>query len=185
MATWRTAILLLLTGACSAGDASAPQAPAPSTGLERDRLASFQTDTLSYSFRADSNGYEAEISVAFTNHSPATAYFQNCVGSTGTRVERLSNGQWTLAWSAITPACLSQPIIVQPQMTYRMTLAIHAGYPDCSCEPKVLTDSVSGVYRIVWNQLYGSYNGATLAYSSALPFEMRVSNPFVLTAQPR
>jgi hypothetical protein len=185
METWRVAILLTLTCACSASDASAPQAPAPTTTIERDRLASFQTDSLSYQVRAGSNGYEAAIGVTFTNQSPATAYFQNCAGATGSNVERLTNGQWTLAWSAILPACVSQPIVVQPQATYRMTLTIYAAYPECNCDPKFRTDSVSGVYRIVWNQLYGSYNGGTLAYGSALPFEMRVSNPFVLTAQPR
>ena len=179
-------LLLATLGACSSSVEPVVVGGMPvMSAVERDRVASFQTDSLSYQLRAGSVGYEVEIGVVFTNKSPATAYFQNCGGLTAVSLERLINDKWTPVWTPVIPSCLNQPIVVQPLDSHRITVDVFGGYPGCNCAPQFATNDLTGVYRLVWSQLFSSYKATTTTYSSALPFEMRVSNPFELHAQPR
>ena len=184
-ARWR--IVLISLAACVACSSGEPVATvtAPSQTVVRDRTASFQTDELNYQLRAGPIGYEVEIGVVFTNLSPATGYFANCSGATALTLEKFEGGNWVTVWSPILPACLSPPVIVQPLTSARMNVAVFAGYPGCSCSPKFTTSDPTGLYHIVWSQLYGSYNSGTLVYSSTFPVQMRVSNDFYMTAQAR
>ncbi len=181
------AILCLALAACSAAEpVTATANVTPQGVVDRDYLASFQTDSLTYQLRAGSNGYEVDIGVTFTNHSPATAYFENCGGATQLHLEQqFPDSGWVSVWSPILPACLTQPIVVQPQASASSIVTVFAGYPGCNCSPQFMAETPGGVYRLVWTAVYGSYNSSTLAYASALPFGMRASNAFNLVAQPR
>ncbi len=178
------ALGLAMMTAC--GDsARLPTGVTTANQVVRDPTAFFQADMLSYQLRAGPIGYEVEIGVSYTNLSPATAYLTNCNGLTALSLERFEGDGWVTAWTPVIPTCASPPIVVQPFETARMNVAVFGGYPDCVCSPKFTAADPTGVYRLVWSQVYNSYNSTTQAYTSLMPLQMRVSSPFYVAAQAR
>ena len=51
--------------------------------------------------------------------------------------------------------------------------------------PQFASADLGGIYRLVFTDLYGSYNSSRQTFASQLGFGLRVSNPFALDPQPR
>jgi hypothetical protein len=170
---------------CAGAEHPTEQQTLEAAPLVRDFNALFQTDSLSYRLRAGAIGYEVEIGLVFTNRSPATAYVANCIGGTNLQIEKLVAEKWVVYWETEMLACVSPPILVQPFQRWPITIRVFGGYADCNCGPRFASDDLAGVYRVVFRDVYSSFNAATGAYSSPLTFSMRISNPFTLVPQQR
>lgn len=163
--------------ACAGDQATSP------AGSDADPL--FQTDSLQYSLRAGSIGYEARLLVTYTNRTARATSFSNCRGGVNVELEKFVDGQWKWAWSPVMLMCYSQPIVVPPGGTYVLPIAVFGGYPDCRCGPQFNMPEVTGIYRAVWRGGFdvAPPNGGT--GSDSLPESARVSNQFLLVAMPR
>jgi hypothetical protein len=95
-------------------------------------------------------------------------------------LEKVVNDAWTLAWSAVIPLCLSDPIVVSPDATYRDSLYLFGGYPGTNVFPKFAVGEIPGVYRIVWRDILSSYNDRARPFGEQLALTYRISNRFVL-----
>ncbi len=149
----------------------------------RDTAAFFQTDSLDYTLRTGSLGYSAVIGAAFSNRSSATAFIVNCAGATQVALEKLIDDQWLPVWLAINPLCLSSPITVPKDGSYRTQINIFGGYPGTNTQPKFTIVDPSGVYRAVWGDVLSSYE-PTSPFGEPLPLAARTSNRFRLTVGP-
>jgi hypothetical protein len=153
--------------------------------ITRDVGALFQTDSLSYTLRAGSVGFDGEIGVTFTNRTSGTAYIVNCNEATALSLEKRVAGQWKNVWSPPIPLCLSRPIIVAPSATYRTRIRIFGGYPGLNAYPKFSITDIAGEYRAVWAQVLSSYRTDSIPFGTPLPIDRRVSNRFLLTTERR
>lgn len=156
----------------------------PGAGLTRDTAAAFQTDSLHYTLRATSSGWEARIGFVFTNPTAAPAYVVNCGGATGVTLEKLVDGAWRAGWHAIIPMCLSAPITIAPGARWEPSLYVFGGYPGGNTVPRFEAPDPTGVYRAVWHSVLRTYQDR-LPFGDPLPLAQRTSNRFTLTAAPR
>ncbi len=184
--------LLGLLSACRDAPAApvAPAAPAAAPvvpvgpAITRDTGAAFQTDSVGYTLRAGASGYEGRLGVVFTNRTSATVYIVNCGGATQLRLEKLVGGEWKYAWAPYIPMCLSPPITVAPGDAYRTSVQIFGGYPGSRTYPQFEVADIAGVYRAVWLNVLNSYQDRA-PFGEVLPAELRVSNRFTLSLEPR
>jgi hypothetical protein len=151
--------------------------------LQRDPTAPFQTDQLRYTLISTPDGLEGEIPYVFTNPTQSPVYIVNCNGFTRLTLEKRMDEQWVKAWEPVIEACLSEPIIVQPEQVYRAVIHVFAAHPAKDMDPKFLMDSVPGVYRLVWHRVLQNYDPDTYPFGEALPLEQRISNLFSLDVQ--
>jgi hypothetical protein len=182
----RFAVLLLsfVAAGCSGGvegdvivDPTAPL-------IARDLAALFQTDSLRYTLKAFSGSYDGTIGVVFTNGTPDTAFIVNCAGSTSLALEKLVDGGWVRAWSPVLPACLSPPIVIAPGRQYRSDVRIFSGYVGSNLYPQFSITDITGIYRIVWDNVLRTYQDR-LPFGEPVGPDRRVSNRFELIAPPR
>jgi len=164
------AVIIASATACS--DATAPREPA---------TPDFRTDSASYTLRAGSIAYQGIISVSYTNHTGAAVSFANCMGTTDVELEKLVSGAWVSVWSPVMPLCMSLPITVAPNATWRTTVYVSGAYPEVNADPKFSVTDVPGTYRAVWTQATVGNTGA----GDPLPEVHRVSNAFMLSVEPR
>ena len=153
--------------------------------ITRDVGALFQTDSLRYTLRADSGGFEGEIGVTFTNRTSGTAYIVNCKGATAVSLEKRIAGQWKSVWSPPIPLCLSAPITVASGATYRTRVWIFGGHPGSNAYPQFSITDIAGEYRAVWGLVLSSYQTDSLPFGTPLPIDRRVSNRFMLMVDQR
>lgn len=151
----------------------------------RDNAPNFQSDSISYTLRAGDAGFEGNIVFTFTNRSGVTAYIVNCSGATQLRFEKQVAGQWTPAWSPVVNLCLSPPIIVPAGASYESRLWVFSGYTGTNVYPQFFSADIAGEYRAVWTDVLSSYNENASPFGTALPFDQRLSNRFLLSTQPR
>ena len=175
-----SALSLLIVNGCHDG-VLAPDV-VTSTPLTRDTAALFQTDSLSYTLRTSSIGYQGEVGVTLTNRTTGTIYIVNCGGSTSAPLEKRVGGAWIGVWSPVLPLCLSPPITVPVGGAYRTRITIFGGYPGTNFFPQFQVADVTGEYRAVWGNVLSSYQDR-LPFGEPLPLEWRTSNRFTLTAQ--
>ena len=155
---------------------------ASSPAIERDTAAASQTDSLAYRIvrRADGQ-YEARAEVIFRNRMADTAYFVNCNGATGVRLERLVSDTWVPSWSSEQDGCLSGPIVVAPGDSLRRSVLLFDGYHPISSDAPA---EAASTYRLVWTTVVHHYEPrAPLA--NEVPEAQRVSNRFFLVGAPR
>lgn len=162
-----------------------PAEASSETALTRDASPLFQTDSLGYTLRNGSLGYEASVTVIYTNRTASPTSFVNCDGGTNYTFEKLVSGQWAFAWSPGIAACLSPPIVVLPGATHTFILSVFGGYPDCRCAPQFAVTDISGVYRAVWGSGFNADDGSGGMTGGPVPLEARISNRFTLTAMSR
>jgi hypothetical protein len=167
-------------GPVAAGDAAQDAGAA----LARETAALFQTDSLTYTLLAGSDGYSGEIGVRFTNRTGGTVYFVNCNGATSVSLEKRVDGEWQEVWLPALPECLSPPITVPPGRTYATRIHVFGGYPGTNAGPQFAVTDVAGVYRVVWHAALRSYQ-TRLPFGEPLPLAHRVSNRFTVRVQPR
>lgn len=153
--------------------------------ITRDVGALFQTDSLRYTLRAQSIGFDGEIGLTFTNRTGGTVYIVNCNEATAVSLEKRVAGQWETVWSPPIPLCLSQPITIAAGATYRTRIWIFGGYPGVNSYPKFSTTDIAGEYRAVWGQVLSSYQSDSLPFGTPLPTDRRVSNRFMLATERR
>jgi hypothetical protein len=151
--------------------------------LQRDLTAPFQTDQLSYILVSTSEGLEVEIPYMFTNPTQSAVYIVNCNGFTRLALEKRTGDHWVKAWEPVVEACLSEPIVVQPEQAYQAVIHVFGAHPANDMHPKFSVDSVPGVYRLVWQDVLQTYDPDTYPFGEALPLEQRVSNHFRLDVQ--
>ena len=168
--------LLLLTSLCALARSLGGQ-------ITRDVGALFQTDSLRYTLRAQSVGFDGEIGLTFTNRTGGTVYIVNCNESTAVSLEKRVAGQWETVWSPPIPLCLSKPITIAVGATYRTRIRIFGGYPGANSYPKFSTTDIAGEYRAVWAQVLSSYQPDSLPFGARLPIDRRVSNRFILATE--
>ncbi len=182
--------LALFLSACSLRHIDAPTDHAQTLGkdtsdapLLRDAEAPFQTDRLSYTLVSTPRGIEGNIAYVLTNRTQAPLHIVNCNGSTALSLEKQIGDQWVKAWSAIVPACLSQPIIVQPAQEYRDVVHVFGGHPGTMFDPKFSVDPVPGVYRLVWRDVLESFAPDARPFGEPIPLNQRTSNRFRLDVE--
>ena len=141
----------------------------------------FRTDSQSYTLQPTQMGYEATITVEFTNRNADTVYFMNCNGHTGAGFERLKDSTWSLAWIPGMNACASQPIAVAPGGTHTFPTHAFAARPDRVQSGEFSIDSAPGTYRILWPYSVMSFQSRP-PFGDTLPSAQRVSNRFMLRA---
>lgn len=176
----------LALGALSCAD---PQAPSVATESPRPPEdagpTAFRTDSASYTLRATSTGYTADIRVVFTNPTARPVYVVNCLGATMLWLERWTGGRWQIVWSPIIPACLSAPIVVAGGGDYRSVV----GIDDCtvlgSCGPQFASLPRGERHRLVWQNLVTEYDATVPRWGAPLRVDQRRSNVFVLHTPPR
>lgn len=83
-------------------------------------------------------------------------------------------------WSPIISACLSGPIVINAGETYETTLSVWAGDPNSNVGPQFEDSNPAGIYRIVWNSAYSTYNPNEYPFGTQLSLEERVSNRFYI-----
>jgi|GEM_PF-1429763 len=151
----------------------------------RDTAALFQTDSLAYTLRAGSVGYQADVGVTLTNRTTGTIYIVNCSGSTNVQLEKRVGVAWQGVWSPAIPLCLSLPITVPVGSTYRIRISIFGGYSGTNTYPQFSVADVTGEYRAVWGSVLSTYQDRLPSFGEPLPLEWRTSNRFTLAAEPR
>lgn len=149
--------------------------------IERDLGAAIQTDRLTYQLRVIEGGLEADIELSFRNVTEMQVFVVNCGGVPRFRLEKLVDDEWAPAWSRAQFACLSPPIVVEPDGRYDYVLSIFGGDPDCGCSPRFTIEPVSGIYRIVLDGAFHSVDGAGAGQGDTLDVEKRSSNRFLLS----
>jgi hypothetical protein len=156
----------------------------PSTALLSSSVENgspaIETDARAYELEAGSTGYTTTIGFMFTNPSQAAVYVANCRGIAPPSLEKLVNGEWVGAWSAVVPRCLSAPIVIKAGQEYQGTLHLFAGYPASNVYPKFETPQISGVYRLVWHNVLTSFDSGAYPSGPELSKDQRVSNSFRL-----
>jgi hypothetical protein len=180
---------VLLFSACSSG--AGPQSEEPQSSMEnnvneplpRDLTAPFQTDQLHYTLVSSPDGLEGDIEYVFTNPTQSPVYIVNCNSFTRLALEKRTGKQWVKAWEPVVEACLSEPIVVQPEQAYRAVIHVFAVHPGKDMYPKFSVDSVPGVYRLVWEAVLQTYDPDTYPFGEVLPLEQRISNHFRLDVQ--
>lgn len=149
--------------------------------LDRDPEAPIQTERLQYELQRTDDAVQADISYTFTNKTETPVFIVNCNGSTAVRLEKRVEGQWTVAWGNIVPACLSPPIVVDAGESVTRTLFVYGGDPGCSCAPKFSVEDREGIYRIVLTNVLESFDEDAYRFGPTAPKRYRVSNAFQLT----
>lgn len=146
--------------------------------------ALFQTDSATYTFVTSAVATEGRILTTLTNRSGRAMYFLNCSGRTSVSIQRLDGTQWTHFWSPVQLLCFSPPIIVQNGGTQAFDIRVFAGNAGSNVFPKFERPLGTGVYRVIWNEVYFNdqdrQNG--LPWSDPVPESLRVSNRFVIRA---
>jgi hypothetical protein len=120
-------------------------------------------------------GLSATIPYVFENRTGARVYIQNCNGGFFIRLERLEGSDWIEAWVPAVPACQSAPMTVGVGEQRTLTLQVWGSLPGTNHYPQFDVAAPSGTYRIVWGA------GTVGPSGSALPFDDRVSNEFLLS----
>src|SRR6266545_858968 len=145
----------------------------PSTALLSSSVENgspaIETDARAYELEAGSTGYTTTIGFVFTNPSQAAVYVVNCNGIAPPSLEKLVNGKWVGAWSAVVPRCLSAPIVIEAGQEYQGALHLFAGYPTSNVYPKFETPQISGVYRLVWDNVLTSFDSRAYPFGPELP----------------
>lgn len=189
---YRRIVFALVLVMCACGSDNGHSAIQASTGvaqtaaaelLQRDMTKSFQTDTLTVTLVSTTEGLTGDIAYSFANHTAQPVYIVNCNGATDLRLEKQVNAQWVTAWGPAVPACLSPPIIVQPEHTYRDVVEVFSGHPTNNLYPKFSVDDVPGVYRLVWRDVLHTFDPNTYPFGEALPLDKRISNMFYLQVE--
>jgi hypothetical protein len=162
-----------------------PEVTATTADITRDDDAQFQTDSLAYTLGANSIGYVGEIGVTFINRTGATVYIVNCGGSTGLSLQKRIEGNWRGVWSPVVPLCLSPPITVTADGTYRTKIGIFGGYPNSNTFPQFAIQDIAGEYRAVWYSVLSTYQASSSSFGEQLPLDARISNRFTIAVQSR
>ena len=169
--------------ACGNGPTEGPDAFGdPGAALVRDDEALLQTDSLSYTVRADPDGYRVDIGAMFTNGTGASVYFANCNSLIVPSLEKLEGGEWVPAWYPVLPLCLSVPVEVPPGDTYDMDVQVFGGFPGNNQYPKFRVSDVEGIYRLVLHEAY-SYYEMDGESNESLSERWRISNRFRLVLE--
>lgn len=147
---------------------------------ERDEDRPLQTDRLTYEIRRENDELRAEIPFTYTNRTGNTVFVVNCQGYAPPVLEKLVDGEWQLAWAAVTMSCLSPPIVIEPGETYKETLVVYAAEPGTRKAPTFEVAEIEGIYRLVWHGLVHDYDQNRADFGEPLPLEERTSNSFVL-----
>jgi hypothetical protein len=143
----------------------------------RDTSAPFQTDSLVLQLDSTQVGYMGTLTGGYTNHRASPVYIVNCGGQTGLEFEKLIQDTWTPVWGPFVFDCLSPPIVIMPDSTYRFSLHVFAGYRGTHNYPQFSVDKVEGTYRAVWSEVLGTEPAPG---GPPLPPEERRSNVFVI-----
>lgn len=175
MSILRMLAVVVSVGACNAND--------PLVEI-RDEARLFQTDSLSYTLRAGSVGYEGMIGVLFRNPRADTTYFVNCRGMTAVTLEKLVAGEWRQAYSPVMLQCLSPPIAVAPGTTASLPIPVFGGYPNSNNYPQFVDSDIRGIYRAVFSDAVTGYQDR-LPFGERLPHDQRISNRFSLRVPTR
>jgi hypothetical protein len=179
--SWLANLSIALLGAACSATTSSPSI----SDAGRDSVPDFQTDSLAYTLRATSTGYEGRIGARFTNKTDGTAYFVNCQGGTGVELQKLIDGAWKSVWSPVLLLCLSPPIVVASGGKQDLAISVFGGFPGCHCAPQFSITDIPGVYRAVWTGAVSSYQTQGLPFGAPLPEEHRISNRFTIAVEPR
>ena len=156
-----------------------PGEPGPVIAPERDLDALFQTDSLSYTL-SENGFYTAKIGIEFTNRTATTLYIANCNRQSAVHLEKLVNGEWKWAWTAIIPSCASRPIVVEPNATYQPAVLFYAGMAGTNVGSQFEVYPIDGVYRFVWTTSPAVTVVETFSTENLVPHAQRVSNRFAL-----
>jgi len=143
------------------------------------------TDGTSFPFeKKNSLGhvwYRAEIPYSFTNRTGSNVYLLNCRGGFAVRLQVEEAGHWAHYWSPVILACLSPPIVIEPDEVYETTVNVVGCTSGGNCAPRLtLPSSASTRYRIMWGDGRSSYDHDGPPWGDLIPLEERVSNSFTL-----
>jgi hypothetical protein len=143
----------------------------------------FRTDQARYTLSQDSAGLAVNIPFTYVNQIGRTIYVANCNQIEQITLEkRAASEQWIPAWSGIYPLCLSPPLVIPHGSTRSGVMDVSAGAPGSNLHPQFQVSEFEGTYRLVWHDLYWSYDPNRRPFGEELPMELRVSADFTLEA---
>lgn len=136
------------------------------------------TDRDSYRVRRVGSAIELDIVTTFTNRTAATVYLHPCGRSQPSfLLEQWTDGAWKPAYSPPCPALLMlDPPGVAPGASRTDTARVRAS-TDANTFPRFERGAVSGIYRLVYAQAYGSWH-PNEGPGDLLPLERRASAAF-------
>ena len=135
-------------------------------------------DSNAYRLRRAADAFEVDMVATFTNQTADTVYLPPCGrNQPAFMLEKWVSGEWRPAYSPPCPAILMlDPPRVAPGTSRTDTARVRASLSP-NTMPRFEIQPVSGVYRLVYTQAYGSWR-PNLGPGELLPLERRVSRIF-------
>jgi hypothetical protein len=169
-------LLLLIWGAaaCSSDDGFAPPGgtPPPTT-----------TSDVAYEVRRTPDGVAVDVPFVFTNSSPLPVFILGChMGGRvdlGIGLEKRESISWRRVWTPVRVLCVTPPIRVEPGASISDTVHVALCTRE-ACGPPAAGMEVSGIYRLVWDNLLSTANGQPDGLPLRLDESFLVSTPFQL-----
>ena len=141
--------------------------------------APIATTKSTYSADETSRKVELEIPFVYRNQTGEEVYLGRCSGVHEPRLEKRVDGKWIPAYRETEKMCLEEPAEVEAGGTYEHALNVEAS-KEPNTYPSFEAREIPGTYRLVWDYVYGQWNGEELR--DLVPQEDRVSNEFEITA---
>ena len=122
-----------------------------------------------------------DLYYTFTNRTGERVYFVNCLGTIDISLERKEPGSWREVWRPVLAACLSAPIVIQPDSVYRGALMLYGAAPgNNNAFPRLHRLNPPGTYRLVLMGALSSYQdrsppGDPIALAHRTSNEFRIS----------
>lgn len=85
-----------------------------------------------------------------------------------------------IRWQQILAACLSPPIVIEPDEVFVHTLRVLAGTPDGNLDSRFDVEDPLGTYRTAWPQALSSFDAEVPGFGPSLRVELRASNAFTI-----
>lgn len=149
-------------------------------GLSDPQLtASLRTDSTQIGVQATDLSYSAKIGFVYINTTGSPVAKAGCGSPPYPDLQKNVDGKWVSAYSPAYLLCLTKPDFSVPSGgTFHGTLEFWAAKPNQNWEPKLLVDSIDGVYRLEWDFVEGTdtdVKGARIVKAVSNEFRMVLS----------
>jgi hypothetical protein len=159
--------------------------------IDRDTAPPLQTDALIYTLEEHGGSSRrwrsGTIKFEYRNSGDRPIFALHCRGSISIILERQVDDGWERWWGAPQALCLSIPaIMIEPGSVYTDSMIVFGKdlpsgmeVPPGSFDPHGLPEE--GIYRLLWDDLRYDVDLEAMERGTAVPYELAVSNPFLLT----
>lgn len=145
--------------------------------------ASLRTDSAEFGVRLADSVYMAKIGFVYVNTTGGVVSKAGCGRPPDPLVEKRVAGEWIPAYNPVYLACLTKPDFrLESGATFRDVIEFRAYERGGNTWPKLLVDSIDGIYRLRWDFVEGfDATDTTARRVEAVSNEFRM----ILRAAPR